>query len=165
VNKDEYPAGTVEVRGQQIPVRVDDRGWWIADWDGSPQHSETKEGLRSKLQTLSKRKAVRVEVPFTTLRYGHVGGPRVCHGNAVGLHAGNGNLLIEWRDGTKEQDTRRSSRETLRRLTNEEGKEWLDLTEKRRDAVNALENFEKPRRVDLRTATEKAIAEAARELD
>jgi hypothetical protein len=89
---EEYPAGQLDVRGEKIPVTVDDAGRWFAKFNGSRHSGKTKDDLYAQLMQASRKAAVKVSVPFT---YVDVKG-RPFPGVATGIHQGTHNITVRW---------------------------------------------------------------------
>jgi hypothetical protein len=108
-NHDKYPAGTIDVRGTEIPVFVDDAGLWSCDVGETRLNADSKDGLRTRAMAETARKAVRVSIPFT--RYSGNSRTPAITGTATGIHQGTGNVLVRWDSGKADQitDTRSSS--------------------------------------------------------
>lgn len=153
-----YPAGAMDVRGQAVPVTVDDGGNWIAEFDGTNYSADTKELLRAKLMKLTARKSVRVNVPFTAFHPGSGPGGvyRVRHGSGTGIHQGTGKVLVSWDQGGSDQLSGHAGG-VLRRLDAAEAAEWEQLIDAKRQAERALREFEASRKLYLGGAVEKAI--------
>lgn len=161
-----YPAGTMTVRGMKFDLQVTENGYWITFFQNSRVSSITLEGLEEELRKLTKKAAAKISVPFTVIMSRGYSGPLMPkHGTATGLHSGNGNVLVEWRNGQKGQfDTGyRSSDASYRRLTAEESDEIIRLRKAVSDATSALNEYEHPLRINLKTEVQKALEAAVQE--
>lgn len=93
----------IEVRGMTFKVYVGRRGHFSAvgaDGHTWSEYNETRAAMEADLMHKTKKAAQKVRIPFTRWD----GSAR--NGVATGIHAGTGNLLVEWNDGKKEQITR-----------------------------------------------------------
>jgi hypothetical protein len=165
-----YPAGNIEVRGEQIPVQVTDRGYWTAtNGDGTTHSSSTKDELYKLMMRATVRKTVKVEVPFVTLegsKWAKPGDPRhVRLGTATGIHQGTRDILVTWHDDRRETKgtTGRHVTATLQPLSAEEGAEWVRLDLEARRARTALGAFEEAHKLYLAVAVAEAVEAKTRE--
>lgn len=88
----------LQIRGKEIVVHVNESGRFIAEVGGKQLTDETLEGLRKKLMTATKAAQAKIALPFTLVE-----GPVIEPALATGLHAGSGAILIQRKDGTREQ--------------------------------------------------------------
>lgn len=95
----DYEAGTAEVNGVTVPLKVDDFGKWKANYAGQTLGYDTREKLVNRLKALTKQTAAKVEVHVIRIKpyegYG-AGNLRIASGVLTGLHAGTGNVLAAW---------------------------------------------------------------------
>lgn len=150
---------STEVRNQLFPIEVDTNGYFYSQLDGVEVSAKTYEDLKTKLGQLTATKPARYAVPVTLLLEEERTG-RVRHGVWIGRHAANKNHLIRW-DGTKasEQFSDNNGRpssyrgnDLVRRLTDEEVTEWMQLVQAARDAQRACREFVKSRPLNLTNA-------------
>ena len=103
----DYPAGSVEKNGVTVEIFVDGRGNWKADHGGQAMHADTRDKLVEKISRATKQTTVKIALPFVQAedknRAYATPGVRFKHGTATGLHSANGNVLVQWDNGTKEQ--------------------------------------------------------------
>lgn len=124
--------GTMEIRHVPYQVYLDTSS---ARFVASHLGEEVQAASWNELQaTLAKMPRVLVDVPFTN-RYGS-------HGSFTGIHA-NGNLLIRWDSGNKEQASGHYSEQVLERLTPEQVRELTALHREAEHARERLEAFQK----------------------
>jgi hypothetical protein len=145
---DEYPAGVMTVRGRKFEVLATDASTWRAYLNGNRIEAADREKLKAKLMSATKIAAQSVSVPFirrATSRYAH--GRDIRRGTATGVHSGNGNLLVTWDNGDKEQFTPQYGVTVLR--PDADPGEWQRLVDAQRDAEKALATFESEHRLDL----------------
>lgn len=163
-----WDAGTIEVRGQQMKVQVTDSGTWVADFAGKEWGAPTKDELRAVLMRATAKQAKRVSVLFDRLSY-NLGGrvPQIRRYKAVGIHQGNGNLLIQeeiaGEFGGAEQDTSRYSTTNLKPLDSTQRTTYLNRLAAQRVANDAVAQFEKDHGLKLREAVEAALEEAVKD--
>jgi hypothetical protein len=165
-----WPAGTIEVRGTKIPVFVDgtDSPTWYATVGDKEVTGNSKENLRTRAMTETKKAAAKVSVPFTAIRYPwRDKDGQAVPGEATGIHAGTGKVLIHWpRSGKREQtDGGRYQNEMyFRPLSDEEAAEVIRLHEARREAQEAFAEYTKPRLIALKDAVIAETDRQAREM-
>lgn len=99
--------------GRDFEIKVSDQGKWLAEVDGAWLHEDSRQELTDRIDKLTKRKVVKVSVPFTRVEEKplYMGEDLVvAHGEATGLHSSNGNILTtvkkRGRGEVKEQITR-----------------------------------------------------------
>jgi hypothetical protein len=161
MNDQDKTVGTMNVRGQEVAVRVSFRtprkgspmARFTARIGEAPVSAETMEGLYAAAMNEARRQTVKVEVPFTTWRRGPV------RGIATGFHAGSGKVMANLGGGGGVQYDG-SYRSDLRPLDADETAEWERLREAEAAAVVALAKFEEPRRIRLRDEVEQAMRDA-----
>jgi hypothetical protein len=153
----DHPAGKLNIRGSVFEIFVDDSGNWAAYDDGYRVSAITRDGLKEILLRRTKQAAATVGVRFTCLSRSRLGTDLVRHGTATGIHTGNGNLLVTWSDGKKEQFTDRYGVTVVRELTVAELAQWEALRAEAKRAAQKLEAFVAGARLDLEKATKQAI--------
>lgn len=154
----EYPVGSVTKNGVTVEIRVDDHGAWKAQIGRDYLRHDSRDKLVGAIDRATKKLAKQVRVPFSRVATSQSTGEiRVKHGAVTGLHAGNGNLLVIWADGKKEQMSKEYGHEDLAPLSPEEIKTLAELTRAVAQARNAREQFVGARGVRLRELTEKAL--------
>lgn len=151
----------LKVRGTEFEVQVEPSGQFKARFNGPDRegwvYSDTREGLYAKLMTLTKRAAVKVEVPFDLLE-----GGRVRRGVATGIHSTNRNVMVRWTDtGRTEQITH--LRDSMKPLSAGERADWVRLSAEVTGARMNLTTFEREHHLDVRREIEQAIAKGAAE--
>jgi hypothetical protein len=165
-----WPAGHIEVRGTKVPVFVDgtEHGSWYCTIGSTELTGPTKEALRTRAMTATKKAAAKVSIPFTAISYPYRGRDgRVVPGEATGIHAGTGKILIHWpRSGRREQtDGGRYQNETyFRPLDDEEAAMIIRLHEARRKAQEDFETYIADRKIGLKDAVIAEIDRQAREM-
>jgi hypothetical protein len=156
---EQYSAGTIEKAGVQYPIFVNDMGRWLAYPDGvdnRPISAESRENLERALTSALRKQRVAVEVPFT---WAYATG--ITNGTVTGRHAGSGNLLVTWADGSKSQMGPYGDRGTLARPLDADGTaQWARLRQAKRSADDALNAFESAHRINLGRVVDAAIAAA-----
>lgn len=96
----------LEVRGVEYTVSVDDGGYFYAnDATNTQVEASTLEGLREKLMATLSRTKIKIAIPMIAKKrsYEWDGAKVYSRGTITGMHASNGNLLVTWEDGKKEQ--------------------------------------------------------------
>jgi hypothetical protein len=94
MKQDEVYLTTIEVRGVDFRIAVNDRGYFFVE-DDPDVKAKDLEILKSILQDLTKRSQANVSVPFVTRA--------MVRGVARGFHAGGDKLLVTIADGVKGQ--------------------------------------------------------------
>jgi len=158
-----YPAGSVEKHGVTVEIFVDNDGTWKAEFGGRELHADTRDKLAGKIAVQAKKVTANVRVPFTRVTdgSGSWGSNRITavDGVATGFHSANGNVLVTWASGVKEQFKDHGS--TSVPLDADEKAEYVRLATAAREARNALREFDNIHRMDLRKAIEDAQNTAA----
>jgi hypothetical protein len=159
-----YEAGSITKHGVEIPVRVDDQGRWYATYEGNSVNASSKSALAAQVGKLAKKATVKVDIRFTTLnrRIGGIHGS-IARGTATGIHGSTRNVLVRWDAGASEQLTNWLT--TLPDLTPDEATTWVALDAASQEAQLALDNFVRPRTIDLRRVVEAAVNKAAEAAD
>ncbi len=139
---------TITIRNRKIDVHVDGSGEFSAEVSGNDVSSVTLEGLKEKLERAIKMDKI-TPIPFLQWN----GETLVC-GKAVGIHAGNGNLLVKL-DGEKgvEQHFRMETAIDPSHLV-----AYGALCAAVRAAEVAREAFEKKHAFDLKERVKEALA-------
>jgi hypothetical protein len=128
----------IMVAGTEYPVTL-----------GVSDHKFTVDlGGLGRLQAASfaelEKQARKVKVPFE-LPFIFVTQDGIRLGTVTGIHAGNGNVLIRWEDGTTEQQPRWSGGKYMPRQPAGDEARLRELMEARNAAQHALEEFTEPR--------------------
>lgn len=148
-------------RGQKIRVWLNPGGMFRATLDGGNSYIQaaTRESLTGKLSAALREASVQVQVRFTMMSSG--GGIR--RGTATGIHAGNGNLLVTWADGSKGQlDKYQASRSVMTDLDDADVLDAERLHHAVAAAGRAYVAFAQKHEFGLHKAVTDAIAEAAK---
>lgn len=158
----------IEVRGTSYPVTVDEAGRWHTIVGSERITGDTRAELQDKLRELSAKAAVRVEIPFVLMTAG--GGIRregdgTARGIVTGIHAGNGNMLVDWKTGwqagQKTQWTPSYSDVIFEGdISADDVRHWRQLKRELQEATRELSDFEQPRKIQLRDRVVVAIKEA-----
>lgn len=161
---------TLNVRGTE--VSVDLVTWENASAAGASFNASiagkevtapTLAELRDKLTALTKRRAVKVSIPFgqlTQYGYGQTRRLRFRRGRLTGIHAGTDNLLVKWDDNGGTDQLTRSGGVAYRELTGAQVDELLRLTDAVESAQRELRAFDDAHTLQLREAVEAAITAA-----
>lgn len=153
---DKLKVSTWVVRGEEIDVFYDGRQF-LAEYGSSYYRDSSEDRVVDKLKTVTRRARIVVDVPVSRVT-SRGGAESIQHGVLTGKHGGNGNVLVEWDDGRKDQLDRYGSRNPLyRRLTNEEGAVLLELIANERFAHNALKAFIGATEIDPNKKVDQAI--------
>lgn len=137
----EYRAGIVKHAGEWFKFRVDDDGNWLAEMDGRDLKYQTRAALLSEIDRLMRIRKKAVNIPFTMVESRNNGYVRLKHGVVTGVHAGTGNLLVAWDDGSNGQIAAGTFAEVLQRLTVNEERELALLAKEANDSAEALRGF------------------------
>jgi hypothetical protein len=155
-------ANPIEVRGNTYQVYLTDHNEFVAEvplGDGEKKvvSSKTIEGLRDLLGNVTRRKAIKVAVPFV-----EVMGTKLRDGVATGIHQGSGKVLVAWADGHKDQIGGYYTQKYLRPLDPAERVELQRLLEEDKKASDALQEFLRKRYTEVANLVKKAIEEVER---
>lgn len=142
---------TIEVGGESIDVIMDSDLTFYAEVDGERHEAASAQALTSKLRALVRQLAV--SIPALDIR-AHHGGVEITPLTIVGIHEGNGNLLVKNEDGTTSQ--KYTSRKLCRPLTDTEMRSLKQLAKSLSEAENRFERFVTDREFD----PHKAVVEA-----
>lgn len=147
---EEYPAGQIEANGVTVPIFVDERGDWTAEYGGRIQAYPTREKLENRLKTLTRQATVRVEVPVVrvNLKYD---GAEFTRATLTGIHGGNGNVIGVLHFGGRRGDVKEQfgrcygSSEVFfgGDVTDEQLQEYAALRRAEYEARNAVRKAEK----------------------
>jgi hypothetical protein len=104
----ETKIGTMTVRDVVYEVRVNGLGTFLADLDGQTVDADTYDGLAAKLAKTTAKSSVKIELRVCNVESGSgvraMTSPQiVIRGTITGVHGANGNLLVTWDSGKKEQ--------------------------------------------------------------
>jgi hypothetical protein len=89
---------TLEIRNTPVTVNVDTFGSFSAEIGAQAVRAQTLDELRAKLMAVSKRAAVKVEIPFDLVR-----GGTTRRGTITGRHQTTRKLLVRWDKGGTDQ--------------------------------------------------------------
>lgn len=157
------PGSGVEVRGTKYPVYADARGTLGSVMAGTEYVGSTMETLRNYMMADSRRKQVKVSVPFSHLHTSTYGDrASVKHGEATGIHSGSGNVLIRWRDGKTEQAGGYSST-YVQPLDADESAEYIRLQKAKAAANKAFTEFEEAHKLQCRNGHSTGLQNVVRE--
>ena len=141
-----------------VEIFVDDDGAWKAEFGGKFMSADTREKLAGKIAVQAKKLTANVSVPFTRVTdgSGSWGNNRITavDGVATGFHSANGNVLVTWASGVKEQFKDHGSASVP--LDADEKAEYVRLAKAARESRDALRAFDNTHRLDLRKAIEDA---------
>lgn len=157
------------IRDTKFPVTVDDFGHFWSVWEGEEIGGrETLEELKAQLMKASREAAASIAVPFSIATLTGPAGQQVWRirpGNGISVHAGNGNLIVEWGGGRREQDSGRwgsglrgQMGPSLRRLTPVEEESYLELLAESSIAARALKQFEDERKLNVKQQVQAELA-------
>lgn len=158
----ETKIGTMVVRDVEYEIRVTSRGVFLADLNGHPMDSPTYDGLAAKLETATRKAAVKIELRVCKVESGS--GVRtltatVIRGTITGIHGANGNLLITWASGRKEQLDKYTT--LLPDLTLDQESELNTLLRASWEAARALDQYlARLPKLDARHEAERLVREA-----
>jgi len=156
---EQYSAGTIVKAGVHHPIFVNDAGRWLAYPDGvdnRPIRAESRENLERALTSALRKQRVAVAVPFSWSY-----GTAIKSGVVTGRHAGSGNMLVTWSDGSKSQMGQYGDRGTLTGPLDADGTaQWAELLRVAQDANVAVSRFTSSHRIDLGRVVDAAIVAA-----
>lgn len=147
----DFPAGDITANGVTVPITVNDRGSWQAEYAGKNLSYETRDRLEASLKRLTKSAAVQVEVSIVSVEK-HLGGTRFVRGTLTGIHGRNGNVLVTWHHGGRRGDTKEQISYTYGSangryfggdVTDKQLQEYADLVEAERTAREAVQEAER----------------------
>lgn len=158
----EYEAGTVTKNGQGIPIKVNEDGEWLAKVGNDHLRKPTRSALVSAIERLTKRAAAEVAVPFVEVSQ-NGDATKFRFGVAYGVHSGTGNLLVVWKNGTKEQyrGSGWNTKVVPGDTSEEELWQYKELRAAVRDAERALRTWEDNHKFDLKDSVEAELSKAA----
>jgi hypothetical protein len=152
---DNFSAGDVEVRGKEIPIFVDSEGKFIVEIGGETYSAPTKNGLRSKLLSITRKS---INVPIVYWDYGILK-----KGAVIGQHGSNRNYLIKW-DGEKGAG-QEYNLDDYYNLTEKQLAEYVRLQNISAAADKAVANFEAEHKGRVRQMVLAALGTAKEEVD
>jgi hypothetical protein len=134
-----------------VPVTIDLYGTFCASINEQDYKSPTYEGIGEKINGALKDKPVRVSIPFHRVEHG-----MPVAGVIIGIHSGNGNLLLRMngKKGTEQVQSWHS--ETFLLLTPTDIVKHGELSAAVRAAQKALDFFEKDHAFDGKEAVKAA---------
>jgi hypothetical protein len=158
------PIGTMIVRDTEYEVRVTGGGLFFADLSGHPVESPTYDGLAAKLDKATRKQAVKIELRVCKVD-GESGAralsnpQEVIRGTITGIHGANGNLLISWDSGRKEQADKYMT--LLPDLSTGQEHELNTLLRKAWEARRSLDQYQaRLPKLDARREAERLVREA-----
>lgn len=163
--------GTVDIKGTKFPVTVDEYGHFYSMWEGQEIGGKpTLDDLKILLHKAVREAAASIAVPFSVAKQVGPAGQRkwvIRQGNGIAIHAGNGNLIVEWPGGEREQASGRFGSaldaSILQRLSRDDEERWLTLLVKFTHAQEALNRFEQERKINLKDKVRDELDRALRE--
>lgn len=82
------------VAGRKVEYGVDENGVFTASYNGEEYQHVTLAGLKGALERQMKKAPLKI--PCVMVESFHADNPEITKGVIVGVHSGNGNLLIKW---------------------------------------------------------------------
>lgn len=143
----EYGAGIIRRAGEDIGLRVDDDGNWLALAANRDLKAPTRASLITEIERALRLEKKAVHIPITMVESKSNGYLRLKHGVVTGIHGGTGNLIISWDGGGTGQIAVGSSTDVLRRLTEEEEQHLVKLTREAHRIGDELRNYTNQRHV------------------
>lgn len=169
----QWEAGTITVNDVDVPVKVDDvSGKWTADFAGQHLSTDTREQLKGKLDRLTRKTKVSVEVHVIRVRVGSGisdGRTTVIRGKLTGIHGGTGNVLAAWEvrgQVQREQITGWGQTDTVYvggDTPDEALKEYAEIQQQLADLRGRREAWERRYKIKPKDAVEQAIRAAGGE--
>ena len=141
---------TVVSRNQSYEVEIDGCGIFRVNIDGEGIQDVTLEGLKVKLDRATKEKTKKVAIEFWRWY-----GEKLLKGSIIGVHSGNGNLLVHIGDN-KTQEYGSSLNKYLR-LNAEEQESYKLLLKKAMDIDQQIAQFEKAHAFNAKEEVKKAL--------
>lgn len=123
----------LNIRGKEFEVEVGLDGRFSAVLNEVKVYGYSLSELNEKLEKATKGNTVRVNIPLFAFSNGGLKA-----GAAIGIHAGNGNVLIKWEDGKTEQAV---EYESFLQIATEEVPRAKELAEAFRAARDAWDKF------------------------
>jgi hypothetical protein len=159
-----FAGPSFEVHGTKWETEIDAHGIFYGTLEGTETtiYETTLEAVKSKASDIARKRKAKLNVEFTSI----TDAGYVRDGVVTGLHSANGNMLVTWDDGTKEQHTSTYGATEFPRLTREQADEAAKLKRDLNDAQKAWQTRTKeltklPRERytswTLRGAVEKAV--------
>jgi hypothetical protein len=143
----EYKAGIIKHAGAWFKLRVNDEGDWLTEFDGRDLKQPTRAKLLADIERVMRLKKKAVNIPFTKVESKNNGYITLKHGVVTGVHAGTGNLLVSWDDGTNGQLAVGYGSEVMRRLLPHEEDELRRLVKEAHESAETLREFSQRRQV------------------
>lgn len=143
----EYKTGVIKHAGAWFKLRVNDEGDWLTEMDGRDLKQPTRAKLLADIDRMMRLKKKAVNIPFTKVESKNNGHVTLKHGVVTGVHAGTGNLLVSWDDGTNGQLTVGYGSEVMRRLSLDEESALRRLTREAYESAETLREFGQRRQV------------------
>lgn len=145
---------TLNIRGQQYEVSVNDGGEFFADVSDETLRAPSLDELKQKLMVATKQKSIKMAIEFEVLNAN--GSTRL--GIVTGIHV-NSNLLVKYADASKtEQERSYSFRVQARPLTELERAEWATICRDKRSAEKREADFRKRVDFDVRGKAREEMA-------
>ena len=151
----QYPAGTITVRGVEVEVFTDSDGTWIAypTGSGSKVTAGTRAGLKAELSKALRAASLTVAVPFLAQE-----GKRIMRGVATGLHSGSRNVLVTWPGDRKDQVAKYDTRPFLD--GDADPGRWQALIDERDRTARELREYIEAHKIKLPDAVKAALDQA-----
>lgn len=153
----------MQVRNHEYEIRVDEKGRFLTNVGTETLYSSTRDGLRDKLMELTAKAAVKLAIPFVLVNGGGRSDP-FARGTVVGVHGGNGNLLVEWstgwQAGSKTQWSPSYGDIVFGDVTTEEVEQYLELRKLKNIAEENLVHYGHPRKLDIKVEAQAALQKA-----
>lgn len=154
-----YPAGQIQINNsEKTDIFVTDFGSWNGSYQGKEYSASSRDLLEAKLKTAAKKEKIRVKIAFTLLVRTREGA-RTRDGDATGLHAGTGRVLVRWSNGDADQVNNYHGPDGsyYTHLTSEQKVEILELHRARAVIMDKIDAFDKQNAIRLADVVENAI--------
>lgn len=155
--------GEITKNGVTVEVEFDTRTEnFSAKVGGKDLYSDSWSGLAAEVDKATKIVRQKISVPFTQVGYNR-GVPVFKEGTATGLHSANGNVLVTWANGNREQMSRSFGYrpDHYRPLSSGQRDELIRLATAYKEAEVALRAFEEEHKIDLKDEVGKALKNAS----
>lgn len=151
---------TATLDGRQIDIYVTETGEFWGKYDETENGllAPTLKELKKKLLEKLRKKGLRVSIPITAIdtpnswyhrRSGYL--PEFHDGTLTGIHAGNGNPIIKFDNGTQPH-----WEHLCRRLTDEEKERYVGAFQAEREARELIDKLDTEWKINTDQAVEKA---------
>ena len=146
------------VNGVTFVIGVDGDGRFSTIFKGDEIVAPTLETLILKLKNVTKKASTKMRIEFWRWEGRHSRAGELKHGVVTGVHGSNRNLLIEWDNGKKEQESY-FNEDTLV-LSPVEQVEYIAMRQKQADLEKQVETFHKRHSIDLKAAAAAELKKA-----